>query len=135
MRLFLAVLFALALFFLAAAVALDANVAQFGAFNTRPGGVAPATETLILVVSTVAEVGALLLLAGAVFVLVHATLSKKWIWLAMVLVLVPVSLYAFLKAGFEANVLAGLVSLLAPIACLAYALTVWPARRKVEQAT
>ena len=80
-----------------------------------------------MAVSTLAVVGALLLVVGAVLNLPRAFWQRQWGWLAVLVVALPVSLYAFLKAGFEADVLAGLISLLAPVAYLAYALRAWPA--------
>jgi hypothetical protein len=58
---------------------------------------------------------------------------RRWSWLIVLLVLLPASLYAFLLAGFEADVLAALASLLAPLVYLGYSVKAWSAPRRGEQ--
>jgi hypothetical protein len=86
-------------------------------------------ETLATGVSDLAVLGLLLLVLGAVMSLLRVGRRHQWGWLAVLLALLPACLYAFVKAGFEADVVAGLISLLAPLAYLAYTLRAWPASR------
>jgi hypothetical protein len=127
------ILFALALLFMSAGVALDANVAQYGAFNTRVGGENQTTETLVMWISNLTLAGVLLLILGAAMVLLHAGWRHQWGWFSILLVLVPIGLYAVLLAGFTANVAAGVVSLLVPIVYLAYSVRAWSEPHQGEQ--
>ena len=122
MRRTLTILAALTLLLMTAGVVLDANVAQNGAVNTRPGGTSPQAEAIVTAVSAAAELGLLLLLVCAVLSLILAARRHQWGWLVLLVVLAPAALFAFLQAGFEADVLAGLASLLAPAGYLLYSL-------------
>jgi hypothetical protein len=132
MRRFVAVLFVLALLFMSAGVALDANVAVYGPLNMRGGGVDSRTEAVAMGVSALAELGVLLLVIGAIPNLIRVTRQHQWGWLIVLAVLLPAGTYAFLNAGFEADVLSGVVSLIAPAAYLLYSLRAWPALRGSE---
>src|SRR5215469_485544 len=124
------ILFALALLFMSSGVALEANIAQYGALNTRGAGIDPGAEALAMWLSALATLGALLLLIGAIFSLVRVSQRRQWRWLIVLLVLLPASLYAFLQAGFEADVLAALASLLAPLVYLGYSVKAWSEPRR-----
>jgi hypothetical protein len=111
-----------ALLLMAAGVALDANIAQYGALNTRPGGTTPQGEALVAAVSNAAVLGVLLLLVSAVLGLILAGRRHQWGWLVVFVALAPAAAFAFLQAGFEADVIAGLASLIAPAVYLIYSL-------------
>jgi hypothetical protein len=122
MQRILTILALLSLLLMASGVALDANVAQYGALNTRPGGVSPQEEAIASGISDAAVVGVLLLFVSAILGIVLTGRRHQWGWLIAFVALVPAAVIAFLQAGFEADVTSGLVALVAPVVYLLYSL-------------
>jgi hypothetical protein len=85
---------------MASGVALDANIAQYGALNTRPGGISPQQEAIVSYISTAAFLGLLLLLVTAILGVIAAGRRHQWGWLIVFVVLAPAALIAFIQAGF-----------------------------------
>lgn len=122
MQRILTILAALSLFLMASSVALDANIAQYGALNTRLGGISPQEEAIASSISTAAFMGMLLLFVTAVLGIILTGRRHQWGWLVAFIALAPAAVIAFLQAGFEAEVPSGLVSLVAPLVYVLYGL-------------
>ena len=122
MQRILTILALAALLLMAAGVALDADVAEFGALNTRPGGATPQAEGIAMAVGIAGELGLLLLLASAILGFILAVRRRQWIWLVLFIAVLPGAIFAFLQAGFEADVVSGLASLIASAVYLLYSL-------------
>jgi hypothetical protein len=110
------------LLLMASGVALDVNIAQYGALNTRSGGISPQEEAIASGISTAAFLGMLLLFVTAVLGIILAGRRHQWGWLLVFVALAPAAVIAFLQAGFEADVPSGLASLVAPVVYLLYSL-------------
>jgi hypothetical protein len=122
MRRILTILALLSLLLMASGVALDANIAQYGALNTRPGGIRTQEEAVASGISATAFVGMVLLLVTAIVGIILAGRRHQWGWLIVFIALAPAGVIAFLQAGFEADVPSGLASLIAPVVYLLYSL-------------
>jgi hypothetical protein len=122
MQRILTILALLSVLLMACGVALDANIAQYGALNTRPGGISPQEEAIASGISTAAFLGILLLLVAAILGIILAGRRHHWGWLIVFIALAPAGVIAFLQAGFEADVPSGLASLIAPLMYLPYGL-------------
>jgi hypothetical protein len=112
----------LALVGMGAGVWLAADISMHGALNTNGVERFPGANIVARVLSAAATVGLLLMLVAAVMSLIHAARQGQWGWFVVVLLLIPVGLYGFLDAGFTAQVVPGLLALLAPLAALSYGL-------------
>jgi hypothetical protein len=132
MRRVLAILATVSFLFIGAGVALVVDVARNGAINERPVGTAP-SDTFVALVSDIALLGLIVLLAAAALGLVLAARQRAWVWFATLLILTPLGIYAYLQAGFTADVRAAFAALVAPLVCLLYALRARPSASEARR--
>lgn len=125
----------LALLCMGAGVVLTVNIARYGALNTRPGGASAQDNIMAIVLSAAGLIGLLLLVGSAGICVALALQRKQWPWAGALVLLTVGGLYAYGTAGFTADVLSGLVSLSAPLACLFFAAWSHPVVRQPVQAS
>jgi hypothetical protein len=101
---------------------LAVDISQNGALNTDGVERYPGANTVATVLSAIVIIGILLMLVAVQLSLVHSVRHGQWGWFVVMLVLVPVSLYGVLDAGFTAHVTSAVLSLLAPLALLSYSI-------------
>ncbi len=131
MRRVITIVASLALVGMGAGVWLAVDISQHGALNTNGVERYPGANTVATVLSDIATVGLLLMLVAAVLSLIRSARHAQWGWFVVILLLIPVGLYGFFAAGFTADVVPGVLSLLAPLAPLTYSLL--PPRRKTDR--
>ena len=113
-----------------AGVALAINIAQGGALNTRPGGISAQGDALVSLLSAANVLGLALLIIAAGCCIALAVRRGQWPWAVALALLTVGGLYAAGNAGFNADVLSGVLSLVAPLACLIFAATYHPVVRQ-----
>jgi hypothetical protein len=122
MRRVIAALSVLALAGLSAGTWLAVDISEHGALINGDAERYPGANTVGAILSDLALIGALFMVVAAILCLIHSAQHGQRGWFIVILLLVPVSLYSFVDAGFTAHVLTGVLSLLASVATLLYSL-------------
>jgi hypothetical protein len=111
----------LALIITGFSLAFGIDIALQGALVTDHTERFPGAMALISILNLALLLGIGLTLTAAILSLVQSARSRQWIWFSIILLLIPLALFAWFSLGFG-NLGPGILVLLLPLVTLLYSL-------------
>ena len=123
----------LALFLAGLSVAVGIDIALQGALVTDGIERFPGAMALIPILTLALVIGVGCTLLAAILSLIQSARSRQWIWFLLMLLLVPLTLFAWFSLAFG-NLAPGILVLVLPLVTLIYGLLATPAQTKPSSA-